>query len=262
MWKNFFLITLVVFFLSEPAFCAIYEGGVEKTGMGTSSLILDSQTNQPIENVKITIPKEDFTTYTDSNGAFNLAAKLNSPSILSIEKAGYRPYSITVDKSVKDNPIVVSIEKSSADDILVMDGWVHLGDDSFSPNSANCTEFREKAVSSFYSQTFKIPATSITSKYILIVGSIIGIDSLMAQRMGQNRVKTSYSSPPEIFLNGIKIANIELNGDGQRFLLPSNLVRKGLDNEITIKTGKNMNQTSHIDYDDIEFMNLSIISEK
>lgn len=261
MWKNFGIIILAAIFLSEPAFCAVFEGGVEKTGMGTSSLILDSQTNQPVENVKITLPKENFTTYTDSNGAFNLSAKLNSPSILSVEKEGYRPYSITVDKSVKDKPIVVSIEKSSADDILVTDGWYHLGDDSFSPNSANCSEFHQKASGSFYTKTFNIPARAMSSKYVLIVGSIIGIDSLLAQQMGQNRVKTSYASSPEIFFNGIKIANIELNGDGQRFALPPNLVRKGMENEITIKTGKNMSQTSRIDYDDIEFMNLSIISE-
>lgn len=262
MWKNFGVIFFVVLFLSEPAFCAVFEGGVEKTGMGTSSIILDSQTNMPVENVKITLPKENFTTFTDANGAFNLSAKLNSPSILSFEKEGYRPYSITVDKSVKDKPIVISIEKSSADDIIVTDGWYHLGDNSFSPNSANCSEFHAKAAGSYYSKTFNIPAQSMASRYVLIVGSIIGIDSLMAQQMGQNRVKLSYASPPEIFFNGIKIANIELNGDGQRFALPPNLIRKGMENEIMIKTGKNMSQTAHIDYDDIEFMNLSIIAEK
>ena len=86
--QKLFIIFLSAIFLSEPAFCAVFEGGVEKTGMGTSSIILDSQTNQPVENVKITLPKENFTTFTDSNGAFNLSAKLNSPSILSVEKEG------------------------------------------------------------------------------------------------------------------------------------------------------------------------------
>lgn len=260
MYK-FFILFLSVMFISEPAFCAVFEGGVEKTGMGTSSIILDSQTNLPVENVKITLPKENYTTFTDKNGAFNLSAKLNSPSILSIEKEGYRPYSITVDKAATEKPMVVSIEKSAEDDIIVTSGWYHLGDDSFSPNSANCSDFHGKSAGSFYSENFKISAGSAASKYILIIGSIIGIDSLMAQKMGQNRVKTSYASPPEIFLNGIKIANIELNGDSQRFELPKNLVRKGMDNEITIKTGRNMAQTAHIDYDDIEFMNLSIITE-
>lgn len=259
--RKIFTLLIVFLFLSEPAFCAVFEGGVEKTGMGTSSLILDAQTNQPVENVKITLPKQNYTTYTNKDGAFNLSAKLNSPSILSIEKEGYRPYSITVDQSVTDKPIVVSIEKSAADDILVTSGWYHLGDDSFSPNSANCSEFREKAAGSYYTKVFNMSAQSTASKYVLIIGSIIGIDSLMAQKMGQNRVKTAYASPPEIFLNGVKVANIELNGDAQRFELPRNIIRKGMDNEITIKTGRNMSQTAHIDYDDIEFMNLSIITE-
>ena len=166
-----------------------------------------------------------------------------------------------VDKSVADKPIVISIEKSNADDIIVTSGWYHLGDNSFSTNSANCSEFHGEAQGNFYTKTFKIASTALASKHILIIGSIIGIDSLMAQKMGQNKVKVAYSSPPEIYLNGIKVANIELNGDGQRFELPNNLIRKGMDNELMIKTGRNMSQINHIDYDDIEFMNLSVISE-
>ncbi len=260
--RKFLVILLATVFLSEPVFCALFEGGVEKTGMGTSSVILDAETNLPVEDVKITLPKQNYTTRTDKNGAFNLGVKLNSPTILSMEKEGYRPYSITVDKSITDKPIVVSIEKSGADDVVVTNGWHHLGDNSFSPNSANCSEFHEQASGAYYSKNFNIASSALASRYILIVGSIIGIDSLMAQKMGQNNVKTSYASPPEIYLNGIKIANIELNGDAQRFELPKNLVRRGMENEITIKTGKNMTQTSHVDYDDIEFMNLSIITEK
>ena len=257
MYKIFSLLFISLVFNSY-AFGAIFEGGVEKTGIGTSSIILDANTNLPVENVKITLPKQNFTTYTDSNGAFNLSAKVNSPTILAIEKDGYRPYSITVDKSVTDKPIVISIEKSNADDILITSGWYHLGDNSFSSNSANNGEFHEQAQGSFYTKTFKLISTGMTSKYILIIGSIIGIDSLMAQKMGQNNVKIAYASPPEIFLNGIKIANIELNGDGQRFELPKNILRKGMDNELMIKTGRNMSQINHIDYDDIEFMNLFI----
>jgi len=259
---KFFVIILGIIFLSEPAFCTVFEGGVEKTGMGTSSIILDAGTNQPVENVKITLPKQNFTTFTDINGAFNLSAKLNSPTIMSIEKDGYRPYSITIDETVKDNPIVVSIEKSQADDVLLTSDWYHLGDNSFSQNSANCSEFHGEAKGSYYTQKFNIKPGENVGHYVLIIGSIIGIDSLMAQKMGQNRVKVAYSSPPEIFLNGIRVANIELNGDGQRFELPKNLIRKGMENEIMLKTGRNMSQKDHIDWDDIEFMNLSIICEK
>ena len=76
--------------------------------------------------------------------------------------------------------------------------------------------------------------------------------------MGQNKITNSYSTPPEIYFNGNKIAEIELNGDNQKIRLPKSLIRSNSKNEITIKTGRNVLQTSYIDYDDIEFMNLTI----
>lgn len=257
-----FWILFVLFVISTSAHGAVFSGGVEKTGLGTGSLILDAETNQPVENVKITLPQKNFTTYTDANGRFTLSVKTtDAPSIMSIEKEGYRPYSITIDKTTANKPIVVSIEKSLPSDIIINSGWQHLGDNSYSSNSANSGDFHENAKGAFYSENFKIPVDSVMSRYYLVIGSIIGIDSLMAQKMGQNKIKSSYATPPEIYLNGIKIANIELNGDSQRFELPKNLIRRGVDNEVTIKTGKNMASTSRIDYDDIEFMNLSVISE-
>uniref|UniRef100_UPI0040271A26 hypothetical protein n=1 Tax=Candidatus Stercorousia sp. TaxID=3048886 RepID=UPI0040271A26 len=94
-----------------------------------------------------------------------------------------------------------------------------------------------------------------------VIGSINGIDTLMARSMKQNSVVNSFSSPPEIFFNGSKIAEIQLNGDGQRIKIPNNLLRPGQMNEVTIRTGRNLQQTAYIDYDDIEFMNLTIQSE-
>lgn len=258
MYKS--LIILIALMLAMPVNAEIFTGGVEKTGIGNSSVILDAQTNLPVEQVKITVPSENYTTYTDANGTFNLSAKLNTPAILSVEKEGYRPYSLTVDKTMKSKPIVVSIEKSSVDDVIVTQGWYHLGDNSFSLNSANCKDFHGTATGSYYTQNFKISSNPTIKKYVLIIGSIIGIDSLMAQKMGQNAIRASYSSPPEIYFNGIKIASVELNGDSQRFELPRNLVRRGMENEIMIKTGKNMS-SDKIDYDDIEFMNLSVVAE-
>ena len=81
--------------------------------------------------------------------------------------------------------------------------------------------------------------------------------------MGQNKHPNSYASPPEVYFNGNKIAEIQINGDGQKIKLPSNLVHRNGINEITIKTGRNLMQTSYVDYDDIEIMGLSIeIREK
>jgi hypothetical protein len=92
----------------------------------------------------------------------------------------------------------------------------------------------------------------------LVIGSIIGIDTLMARSIGQNKNPNSYSSPPEIFFNGNKISEIQINGDGQKIKIPPSLVKKNRINEVTIKTGRNLMQTAYIDYDDIEFMNLII----
>ena len=83
----------------------------------------------------------------------------------------------------------------------------------------------------------------------------------MARSLKQNSIVNSYASPPEVYFNGSKIAEIQLNGDGQRIKIPNNLIRNGQLNEVTIKTGRNMKQTAYIDYDDIEIMNLSIQSE-
>ena len=80
----------------------------------------------------------------------------------------------------------------------------------------------------------------------------------MAQAMGQNKISIAYASPPVVFFNGQKIAEIQLNGDGQRIKLPKSLIKPRQNNEITIKTGRNMMQTAYIDYDDIEFINLTI----
>ena len=114
MYKLLFLFICIIC-LSEASISAMFEGGVEKTGVGTNSVILDAQTNIPIENVKISLPKHNFTTYTNSNGAFFLNTKIDAPTILSIEKEGYRPYSITIDKTNLKNPLIISIEKSSLD---------------------------------------------------------------------------------------------------------------------------------------------------
>ena len=83
----------------------------------------------------------------------------------------------------------------------------------------------------------------------------------MAKSMKQNSIVNSFSSPPEVYFNGSKLAEIPLNGDGQRIRIPNNLLRPGQMNEVTIRTGRNLKQTAYIDYDDIEFMNLSIQSE-
>lgn len=253
------LLLLIMCNLSVNA--AVMEGGVSKTGMGNSSMIVDNATNMPVSGAKVSIPKNNYTTYSDEQGAFNLNADIKNPTIMSVEKDGYRPFSLTIDQKIAAKPIIVGIEKSNVQDVIISSEMFHLGDDNFSPTSANSSEFKTKSIGPFYSKSFKIAANALSKKNYLVIGSIIGIDTLMARSMKQNSIVNSFASPPEVYFNGSKIAEIQLNGDGQRIRIPNNLLRPGQMNEITIRTGRNLKQTAYIDYDDIEFMNLSIQSE-
>src|SRR5574344_686246 len=136
----------------------------------------------------------------------------------------------------------------------------HLGADTFSMNSANSGDFKIKASGPFYSKTFKISDEAKNRENYLVIGSIIGIDTSLARKMGQNHAN-SYATAPEIYFNGVKIAEIQLNGDNQRIKIPTDLIRENSENEVTIKTGHNVLQSDHLDYDDREFMNLSLQSE-
>lgn len=240
---------ILVMLLISPAFAA-------------SSTVIDQATQKPIPFAKITIPQQNYSTYTDENGKFNLDAKIDNQSIISVEKEGYRPYSLTIDSNSASKPLIMGVEKSESPDIVLDTGVIHIGDDSYAQTSANSGEFKAKSVGPFYTKTFKMSADALKRENYLIIGSLIGLDTKLAHEMGQNRVVNSYASPTEIFFNGNKIAELQLNGDGQRVKLPNNLIRPDTTNEITIKTGKNMMQTAYIDYDDIEVMNLSIQSGK
>ena len=255
---KFFTLLIVIFFVISPAYCGVVQGGVEKQLMVHSNRVVDSDTNAPISVAKISLPQENYKTYTDSRGGFALDANIGGQTVLSVEKAGYKPYSMTIDQNSASRPIIMGIEKSTPKDITIDTNMFHLGDNSYSDLSANAREFQVQTIGPYYSKDFKIPSISQGSKVTLVVGSIIGVDTMLAKKMGQNKVANAYASAPEIYFNGNKIAEIQLNGDGQKIKIPYNLVKQNQLNEVTIKTGRNMTQTAYVDYDDIEFMNLSV----
>lgn len=245
-------------FLSIQTFAQVMEVGISKNG--AFNQVYDAQTNMPVSNAKITIPKQNYTTYTDDNGSFYINAQLNDTSIMSVEKEGYRPFSLTINEKIAARPIVIGIEKSNIQDIVIATEMFHLGDNNFSNASANSNEFKADSVGPAYSKKFNMSVETKNKKNYLVIGSIIGIDTLMARSINQNRILNSYSSAPQVYFNGQKIAEIQINGDNQKIKLPNNIIKIG-QNEVTIKTGKNLMQTAYIDYDDIELMNLSIQSE-
>lgn len=254
-----FLTSLIINLLvNSVALADIVQGGVSKEGLIGKSKVLDALTNTPISGAKISLPQDGYSTYTDANGNFLLDANINGATVLSVEKPGYKPFSITINEKSASRPIILGIEKATPHDITIDKHMFHLGDNSYSDLSANSKQFQVKAIGPYFSKDFKIPSLAPGSSVSLVIGSIIGIDTLMAKSMGQNKVNNAYASPPEIYFNGNKIAEIQINGDGQRIKIPNSLIKPNQKNEVTIKTGRNMMQTAYVDYDDIEFMNLSI----
>lgn len=245
--------------LCPAAFCAI-NGNVQKSGYGDTNQVIDSASGNPIDRAKVTLPAKGYKTTTDIQGRFELGAKINSPTIMSVDKEGYKPFSLTVDQNTMSKPIVIGIEKTNPHDIIIDKDMYHIGDDNYSDKSANASEFRVKAIGPSYTKNFPIKGKT-EGQLCLVIGSIIGIDTKMARDMGQSKVTTAYASPPEVYFNGNKIAEIQLNGDNQQIKIPRNLIKFGGNNQVTIKCGRNLFQMAYIDYDDIEFMNLYIESK-
>ena len=247
------ILLLIALIISQSAY-----GALDVVG----NKIIDSATNSPISNAKITIPKYNYSTYTDTNGNFNFDKNIDSSTIMSVEKEGYRPFSLTINqRNNVSKPLVLGIEKSNISDIVIESSMMHLGDDNYSQSSANADNFRLNTIGPSFSKNFIMKRGTLSSQNYLVIGSILGIDTLLARSMGQNSIVNSYASPPEVYFNGVKIAEIQLNGDNQKIKLPNNLIKAEQANQITIKAGTNLMQRAYLDYDDIEIANLSIMSE-
>ena len=256
--KRIFIISCIISCMYPVAFATTFEGAISEIGKTNSNVVIDKKTNKAISGAKVYIPKLQYSTTTDENGVFQLNTNISGTSILAVEKENYRPFSTTIDKLSSHSPLTLGIEKTNANDVVIDKDIYHIGDDNYSDLSANAGQFNLKSIGAFYTKLFDIKNVDISKPIYFVIGSIIGIDTAIARSMGQNKITNSYASPPEVYFNGNKVAEIELNGDNQKIKLPTNLVRPNSKNEITIKAGRNMLQTAYIDYDDIEFMNLSI----
>lgn len=254
--KRILSVLFIMIFIALEGNAAV-TGGVQKNEeLKNFSQIIDSQTGKGIPKAKVSAPALKFVTITDENGRFELNAKIKAPTILSVQKDGYKPFSLTINETGK-TPLIIGIEKTELGNISIETEMIHLGDNNYSINSANAEDFTSKAIGAFYSKDFLIPTFS-SKDVILTIGSIIGIDTLSAKNAGQSKVRTSFASAPEVYCNGNKICEIHLNGDNQKIKIPKNLIKPNQKNSITIKAGKNLFQTAYIDYDDIEFTNISV----
>lgn len=248
-------IVILIILIGLPVFSKTITGEVKKETDADVNRIYDAYSNAPIEGAIVRLPSKKYSAITDNNGAFKLETKIDAPTIMSVEKDGYKPYSMSLSQNNKA-PIVVGIEKTTPNDIIIETDMIHLGDDSYSVNSAHAYDFSLKALGSFYSKDFPVTSLKEGQNVVLSIGSIIGIDTIQAQKMGQSNVRTAYSSPPEIYCNGHKIAEIKINGDNQKINIPRAVIAGAKMVNITIKTGRNLYKKSAIDFDDIEFTNL------
>ena len=244
------------------ASAATVSGGVSQNEMLSkkTNRVIDASTNMPIANAKVSLPKYNYSTYTDSTGNFEMD-DISGVTILSVEKDGYRPFSLTVNDKIAARPMVLGIQKSDISDIVIESNLMHLGDNNYSSASANAGNFKLYSSGPSYSKDFVMKSSTLRGNNYLVIGSIVGIDTALARSMGQNSIVNSYASPPEVYFNGAKISEIQLNGDNQKIKLPNNLIKPDKPNTITIKTGRNLMQKAYIDYDDIEIANLSVLSE-
>ncbi len=251
--KKFVLILILI--LGLPVICKTINGEIKKDAKYNTNRIYDSVTNVPIEGVIIKIPSKNYYTKSAKDGSFKLQTQINSPTIMALEKNGYKPFSMTIDKDVK-NSFNIGIEKTTPKDIIVETDMVHIGDDSYSQRSANANDFTLRSAGPFYTKDFNIKNINRDENLYVVIGSIIGIDTIEAQRLGQSGVLTAYASPPSLYFNGNKISDIKINGDNQKIKIPTELVKQNQPNNITLKTGHNLYKISTVDYDDIEFTNL------
>ncbi len=260
MKKLFGMILLIVMSYTTANATVMQAGISANETVKNYCTVIDKFSRKPVPNAKITIPSKNYTAYSDINGHFEIKTPINSQTILAVEKNNYKPFSMTINRGDNIRPIVVEIEKANSFDITVDSKLCHLGDNNYSVYSANSGEFKGTAVGSIYNKKFFISGVNSSKPHYLVIGSIIGIDTPEARRVGQSSVTTSFATPPIVYLNGQKIAVINVNGDNQKIKLPKELIKWNQNNIITIKAGINLMQTTRVDFDDIEFMNLSIES--
>ncbi len=250
---------ILFIFLSTAAFCFadVISGKVRQDDkLYARNQVVDAESGEPIDKARVSIPKKRYETYSDKDGRFELNTKIDSTTVLSVEKEGFRPYSLTIDKNSLNQPLKLGIERSKAGDIQLEAQLFHLGDDVFADTSANSGDFKIKSAGTFFTKRFQLTPVGPKDDAVLVIGTVIGLDTRLAKEMGQNRIAHVYSSPAEVIFNGQKIGELHVNGDNQEIIIPRNLI--GQNNEVTIRTGRNLFQHAYVDYDDIELANIRI----
>ena len=135
---------LLCYFMLTPAYSSALNGSVQEDAFvqGDLSKVIDSSTGMPINGAKVSIPSKGISAITDGRGCFKLNANIKGPAILSVQKEGYRPFSLTVTENSLGKPFILSIDKQAANQLVIDTELRHLGDDNYSSSSANASDFK------------------------------------------------------------------------------------------------------------------------
>jgi len=258
---NIFILSLLLTSLMSVTFSCvckaeILSGNVNKEDfLGKSHIVVDGATGFPVADAEVSIPTKGIFTKTNNSGQFKLDASFKEPTILSVQANGYAPFSLTIDETKTSNPLIIVVTKLFGNEIIIDNEIHHLGDDNYSEKSANAEDFKLSSESSNFAKKFFVEKFNANSSPVLKIGTIIGIDTKIAHKIENKKIKT-YSSPIRIYINSKKVGEIKINGDNQEMPLPKSLLRQNSTNTIRIETGVNQQARTYVDYDDMEFMNI------
>ena len=101
---------ILFIFLSTAAFCFadVISGKVRQDDkLYARNQVVDAESGEPIDKARVSIPKKRYETYSDKDGRFELNTKIDSTTVLSVEKEGFRPYSLTIDKNSLNQPLKI-----------------------------------------------------------------------------------------------------------------------------------------------------------
>lgn len=252
-------ILVVILLLIPPATYAevTIQGHLEhQEDLKSSGQVVDGLTGQPIPGAQVALPDMGYTTQTDRQGRYRIPATRGPNSvIMSVQKPGYAPFSISISKSTEPTML---IRLSKQPHMLVLDDQLrHLGDGSFSPDSSNAFSFRKPADGPGLRIPFSLEGLGISESPVLQIGSIIGLDTRMAHLLSLSRINSA-ASPLLIKLNGTVIAQIQVNGDNQKIRLPKPILRANGINILEIEAGFHFVEAKGLDYDDMELMHIVV----
>ena len=256
---KFLLLLILCFLRIEPVYSDALIAEISKDEYKTNlPQIIDGETKLPIGDVTISLPSEGKFTKSDANGNFKLNITKNAPIILSLQKEGYRPFSLTIKDSHWGQNLKIEMQKITPFNIVVSDNLMHLGDNSYSDKSSGACLINSPCVGPEFSKTFYVGNITNKTKAYVVIGSIIGLDTVQAMRLGQNHLTNAASTPLEIFVNDKKIGELKINGDNQKIPIPTQYLKPSSNNTLRLRTGVNKNALNFTDYDDVEIMNLIV----